>query len=405
MAARSTCWPEIVEQKTDLTVGAHPVVFVVDEFRGNGHLINAIGANSASPGGPGAPAGPTQPTDSGSPGGDGDAGGAGGHGGTVTVMCRRSSGVRISVSGGSGAAGGAGGNGGPGSPATSTPGATITETQIDADGNLVEVEVHRPDIETPGDPGRRRGHRRRRRRGRRRRDDPVHQHHRRHRAGARGDRRPRRPWRSRRSDRRPRRLRRDPGRSGHQPGRRRNGRVRDRRHDQRRRPCRRRSTSRGLRPLLDAEGRDFANHWAPYRLLVGQYFYRQHRKSQPAKGQEAADRVRPDPRAAARQRRRAALAPPAHGRPAAPARSPDIEWEPGGLNALGLPRDLDVLPRFEDYRDAFTSFGNLVVEFLSTGATVLLQNQDLEAWRTQLDDQRRQAEAAEERQSRTANRP
>jgi hypothetical protein len=74
----------------------------------------------------------------------------------------------------------------------------------------------------------------------------------------------------------------------------------------------------------------------------------------------------------------------------------DVAWEPGGLNALGLPRDLDVLPRFEDYRDAFTSFGDLVVEFLQSGVTVLLQQQNLNVWRSHLAIQRRQAVAAQE---------
>ena len=43
----------------------------------------------------------------------------------------------------------------------------------------------------------------------------------------------------------------------------------------------------GLRPLLDADG-PFADNWPPYRLLVGQYFYRQFRRSDPEKGQWAA---------------------------------------------------------------------------------------------------------------------
>lgn len=104
-----------IVQQADLLVGAHPLVIVADEFLGNGLLINAAGASSTSPGGRGADAGVTPPGFSGNAGGNGGNGGAGGNGGTVTLMCRHSSGVRISVSGG------AGGNGGPGSPATPGP--------------------------------------------------------------------------------------------------------------------------------------------------------------------------------------------------------------------------------------------------------------------------------------------
>jgi len=383
----------IVEQETDLIVGAHPVVFMVDEFRGNGNLINAIGASSASPGGRGADAEPTPPGQSGSPGSDGGDGGAGSPGGTVTVMCRRSSGVRINVSGESGAAGGAGGNGGRGSAATSVPGGTTTKTVTDADGNTSEVEVPLPDIEIPGTLGGGGGFG----------GD----------GGAGGDGGTIR-FTSIVDDTAPTFEATagpgGPGGAGGLTGP--HGAFAEIPPDL--------DTSAapgsqgafgaegtisvatvseeeyvaGLRPLLDAVG-PFADQWALHRLQVGQYFYRQHRKSDPIKGQLAADEfartleLLPDNADALRWRRQLIEFP----RPL-PA-GPEVAWEPGGLNALGLPRDLDVLPRFEAYRDAFTSFGSLVVEFLSAGATVLLQNQDLDVWQSHLDGQRQQAVAAQ----------
>ena len=73
-----------------------------------------------------------------------------------------------------------------------------------------------------------------------------------------------------------------------------------------------------------------------------------------------------------------------------------MAWQPGGLNALGLPRELDVLPRFEAYRTAVALFGNLVLEFLTTGVAVLVEQQNVDLWRSHLANQRRQAVAAQE---------
>ena len=377
----------IVEQQTELTVGAHPVVFVVDEFRGNGHLVNAKGADSTSPGGRGVDADPTPSSSNGS---DGKAGGPGTRGGSVTVMCRRSSGVRINASGGFGAAGGAGGNGGPGTAATSIPGGTTTETHFDSDGNPFEVEVQLPDIEIPGTLGGGGGFGGN--------------------GGAGGDAGTIRFTSI--VDDTPPVFESVPGSGGlggaggltgphgafaevppdldpaAAPGS--DGAV----------------GADGaisvtvvpeeeyvavLRQLLDAADPSFAAKWAEHRLLVGQYFYRQFRKSNPQKGQLAVDEftrnleLQPDNPEALRWRRQLMDFP----RPVNA--GPDVVWSPGGLNALGLPRDLDVKPRFEAYRDAFTSFGSLVLEFLDAGTATLVQTTDLAPWHEFLDQQRRQA--------------
>jgi hypothetical protein len=147
----------------------------------------------------------------------------------------------------------------------------------------------------------------------------------------------------------------------------------------------------GLRPLLDAEGPSYANHWAPYRKAVGQFFYRQFRKSQPLMGQLAAtefDRcleLQAD-NVEAQQWRHQLLDFP---RPVAD--GPGIEWVPGGLNALGLRRDLDVLPQFEAFSRAFTSFSTIVLDFLFAGQNAILNEPELTAWQGFLARQRQQA--------------
>jgi hypothetical protein len=385
----------VIDQQADLRVGARPVVIVADELRGNGHLIDAIGPSSGLVGSRGRDAALIPATPAGLAGEDGGDGGAGGRGGTVTVMCRRSTGLRISASGGSGAAGGGGGNGGKGAPATSIPGGTTTETHFDQDGNPFEVEVQLPDIEIPGTLGGIGG------------AGGA--------GGAGGDGGVIRLTSI--ADDTPPVLEASggaggPGGAGGTAGP--NGAFAEIPPDLDTSPrpgpagafgadgtisvatVSEEEYVAGLRPLLDAEGPSFANHWAPYRWVVGEYYYRQYRKSDPLKGQLAGGEftrtleLQPDNLEALRLQRQLTEVP----RPVTV--GPDVAWEPGGLNALGLPRDLDVLPRFEAYRDAFTSFGELVLEFLKTGEQVLVKQGDLDFWRSQLAIQRRQAVAAQE---------
>lgn len=47
-------------------------------------------------------------------------------------------------------------------------------------------------------------------------------------------------------------------------------------------------------------------------------------------------------------------------------------WIGGGNNALGLPHDLDVLPHFDQYIQAFANFGPLVLSFLNTATDAVL---------------------------------
>lgn len=388
----------VVEQRSELRIGARSVVIVADELHGNGHLINAVGTSSVTPGVRGSDAGPTPPGYPGGAGGAGTPGGAGGRGGNVTVMCRHSSGVSINVAGGAGASGGDGGNGGPGANGTTIPGGTTTEVVFDRAGNPSEVEVPLPDIDIPGQLGGWGG------------AGGM--------GGAGGD-AGTLMFTSMVDDTAPILVATaGPGGSGGALGA--NG--PDGLEAVIPEPPEDPDTTwvfdatgafgaegtiiavtvaeeefvAGLRPLLDAQGPSFANHWAPYRLAVGQYLYRQHRRSNPSKGQEAATEfartleLQPDNVDALRWQRQLLEFP----RPL-PA-GPELLWEPGGINALGFPRNMDVLPRFEAYRDAFTSFGSLVVDFLTAGTTVLLEQQNLALWKSFLSEQRRQAGAAQE---------
>ncbi|MFN8193761.1 MAG: hypothetical protein U0R80_05680 [Nocardioidaceae bacterium] len=385
----------LVDQQAELRIGARSVVIVADEFRGNGQLVNAAGTGSPARGADGASAGPTPPIHEGAPGEGGGTGGGGGPGGSVTVMCRRSSGVRIVASGGAGAPGGNGGNGGAGSPATSTPVAPIKTTVFDSEGIPHEELIEQDPIETPatlgglggsggtggaggsagtiaftsvldetppfleaapgpGGPGGAGGV-----------------------AGANGlgaeipegfD---------------PSPVAGDPGAAGA------DGSLS--------------ATTVAeedylavLRPLLDGHG-PLAATWAAHRLLVGQHRYRQHRRSNPTKGQEAEAELRralelqPADAEALRWLQQLTEVP----RPRQQ-HDQDLGWEPGGLNALGFPRDLDVLPQFKAYRDAFTGFGSLVLSFLNAGEGVLLTLPTLETWASFLEEQRRQALAAQD---------
>ena len=140
----------VVDQQVTLSVGARSVVIVADELRGNNHLIDASGIRGGA-GSHGRDADPTQPGGFADHGDDGGTGGTGGAGGHVTVMCRRSSGVRITVSGGAGGDGGNGGNGGRGSNGTVIPGETVETGEFDELGNPITETL--PDVEIPGTLG------------------------------------------------------------------------------------------------------------------------------------------------------------------------------------------------------------------------------------------------------------
>lgn len=137
----------------------------------------------------------------------------------------------------------------------------------------------------------------------------------------------------------------------------------------------------GLRPLLDSTGPSYANYWAPFRIITGEYFYHQYNPSIPERADNAA-------RAAVEFERALELQPD------------NVEAQRlaqqlgGGTNALGLPRDLDVLPSFDEYNTAFTSFGTPVLAFLGLGVNTILTRKTLADLAEFVEQQRRQAAGA-----------
>jgi hypothetical protein len=128
----------------------------------------------------------------------------------------------------------------------------------------------------------------------------------------------------------------------------------------------------GLRPLLDSTGSPFANYWAPFRIVTGEYFYHRYNPGVPDRADyarlagiefERALELQPDNGDAIRLQRQLAGFPPSAG----------AAWVGGGSNALGFARDFDLLPDFDSYITAFNSFGALVLDFLLLGIPTILQ--------------------------------
>ncbi|TDB88675.1 hypothetical protein E1264_10660 [Actinomadura sp. KC216] len=127
----------------------------------------------------------------------------------------------------------------------------------------------------------------------------------------------------------------------------------------------------GLRPLLDSTGPSYANYWAPFRIITGDYFYHKYNRSVPERREyarlaaiefERALELQPDNVDAKRLQEQLV------GYPS----DEDAVWVGGGNNALGLPHDLDLLPSFNEYNYAFTSFGTLVLDFLNRGVGTII---------------------------------
>ncbi|MFE9662921.1 hypothetical protein [Streptomyces sp. NPDC005955] len=132
----------------------------------------------------------------------------------------------------------------------------------------------------------------------------------------------------------------------------------------------------GLRPLLDSTGSVYANYWAPYRIVTGEYFYHLYNPGVPDRveyGARAATEfqraleLQPDnPDAIRLQRQLVGFAP-----------APGQVWVGGGANALGLPPDLDVVPNFDKYIEAFTRFLTPVLQFLGIGVNGIIASKTI----------------------------
>lgn len=377
----------IVKHATTLRVHRQPLIIVADVYDGTSGIIDARGLNSGAVGAQGADGvhpwpnyDPITevPTGPGGDGGQGGDGGPGGNGVAVTVYCRRSINAGVSAVGGIGAPGGAGGNGGrgvdgftipdqvvwvddtpddlsnfsgheeliPGRTVDGTPGGnggvggnggnggsggTINFTSI-VDDTLPTLDV-RGGVGGPGGAGGAAGA-----------DGALSQ-------SAAGE-----------------------GPTGLEGALGAEGQATHTNVSEA-------DYIAGLRSVLDIPGvLSYANHWAPFRIAVGDYFYHRYNPSVPERAHFSqlaavefarALELQPDNGEALRLQAQLVGVRQAMG-------TDDFIWVGGGNNALGLPRDLDVLPDFEAYMDAFIKFSDFAVAFLSIGMDALVESVTLE---------------------------
>lgn len=149
-----------VTLESDFVIGGGAVVIVADVFDGNGFTIDARGVHSAVVSIPGAPGvwpgflpGPDGiPAGPGGSGGSGTDGGDGTHAGSVVVFCREARNLRIIATGGNGTNGAPGANGSSGVNGFFREGFT-EPLQIDPETGAVLSEIFHPPVEIPGTSG------------------------------------------------------------------------------------------------------------------------------------------------------------------------------------------------------------------------------------------------------------
>jgi hypothetical protein len=134
--------------------------------------------------------------------------------------------------------------------------------------------------------------------------------------------------------------------------------------------------------LVRADIGIYANYWAPFRIVVGDYYYHRYNSMIPDRAQdlllaarefEAALQFQPDNIEALRlQRQLVGYAESVPG-------TNEFVWKGGGNNALGLPPELDLLPRFDYYIDTYLGLSSLVIGFLGIGTQWLLGVEGFEA--------------------------
>lgn len=371
----------IVKHADTLRVYKQPLIIVADFYDGAGFIIDARGLNSGAGGAQGS-AGPypwppydpitEAPTGSGGEGGQGGTGGPGENASAVTVYCRRSINANIVATGGIGAPGGTGGSGGRGVDGFVVP--DSTEWVDDTPDNLLNFEGHFVDVPgftvdgTPGGNGGVGGKGGNGGNGGTIRftsivDDTVPAFD--VRGGLGG-----------------------PGGSGGFPG-----------VDGALSPtaavegpigedggsgAEGQATHitvteaqyiAGLRSVLDfpADIVSYADHWAPYRIIVGDYFYHRYNPSVPERDKYSqlaaiefarALELQPDNPEALRLQAQLVGVRQEVG-------NDDFIWVGGGNNALGLPRNLDVQPDVQAYLNAYIQFSDVAVGFLSMAMNAL----------------------------------
>lgn len=358
-----------VSHEVTLTPGSRPIIIVADVYDGSGGMIDASGSFGA---------GGAQGSDGHGVGVSGDPGGTGGHGGpggSVTVYCRQSVNAHISVAGGWGGVGGNGGNGTDGTPDNELAGywERVDLTPYDPFDDAYEDRWVDP-VLVPGIPGGRGG------------------------VGGRGgsggnggtirftsivD----ETWPTLEA----------PGGGGRDGGWGGWGGVFATPEDDGGTMAPSGASGdpgadgevtyttvpeidfvASLRPLLGA----YANYWAPFRLAVGDWLYHQ--------PDDGPGRPSPTELAATEFRRTLELQPDN-----AEALRLRQQLE-SGLNALGLDPDLDVMPMFDKYIDAFTGFGGLALNFVTSGTNEIIGSLTLHNLSSFADEMRLQAVAAQD---------
>jgi hypothetical protein len=392
----------------DLRVGSRPLIIVADVYDGTGGMIDARGADATAVGARGADgvypwpdaivdsAGVDRPIGPGGGGQGGGPGAPGGNGGTVTVRCRRSVNAHISAAGGNGAAGGAGGNGSRGVGGHIIPDQTVTvDDTPDDPSDFSSHEEFIPGETIAGTPGGDGGGGGTGGAGGNGGainftsivDDTPPTLEARGGAGAPGG-----PGGAAGLDGNLSPTTATEGSAGSDGGAGLDGQVTQTNISE---P----DYVAGLRSVLDFPGASYANHWAPFRIVTGEYFYHRHNAS-------LADRAHYSQLAAIEFARALELQPDNGealrlqaqlvGVPQAVEGTDDVVWVGGGNNALGLPPDLDVLPNFDAYINAFTGFGALTLGFMAMGTSAILEQETLSSLGSLVELQRQDAVAARE---------
>ena len=136
-----------------------------------------------------------------------------------------------------------------------------------------------------------------------------------------------------------------------------------------------------MRALLNSDpDRNFGNFWAPFRLIVGEYYFRQF---QP-------DDDMTDKGTLAAREFNAALE--LQGDNVEAKRLQNLLLS--GCNALGLPRHLDVVPDFNRYTNTYNAVATLVTAFFNAGLANILAAKQLDALKNLLGTQRMNAQDA-----------
>lgn len=155
----------------------------------------------------------------------------------------------------------------------------------------------------------------------------------------------------------------------------------------------------GLRPLLDSTGPSWANYWAPFRIAMGDWHYHRFTPSAAESGDagelaalelQRGLELQPD-NGVALQLREQMVGLPRDGDDGARA------WVGGGANAVGLSPQLDILPDFATYIDAFQGFVPLASAFLFSGIDDVLQAGTREALAGMVREQQKAVDLARDR--------